>query len=747
MASIGKIARRSFLVGSVAVAGGVAFGYWRYRAPYPNPLEPGEGAVALNPWVVIDGEGVTLITPRADKGQGAVQVQAALLAEELDVDPAEVRTSFGPPAPVYYNSEVVSEGMPVAASDDGIIARLMRGGVSDAAGKFLGMQVTGGSTTVPDGYEKLRRAGAVARETLKRAAAARTGTDVAELRTDAGQVVLPDGTAIPYSDLASEAAEVEAPDFVALRDPSEWRILGQAVQRIDMAAKCTGTQDFGIDHRQEGLLHATVRTHPGWGDSVAAIDSREAEGMRGVERIVQITGGVGVIADNTWRAMRAAEAVRIDWGPSPIAESSDAMWDEFAGSFTDDRRDSRFKDEGDVEAALEGAEVLEAEYRVPFLAHAPLEPMNATVQVGGDRVDVWTGTQIPRFVQDHVAEIVGVRPGQVHVHNMMIGGSFGHRLEDLHVRQAAEVAMRVPGRPVKMTWSREEDMAHDFPRTMQLARMRGAVRDGRVEAYDLSIAAHSTMASQGPRSGIPASGPDVAIVAGAWDQPFAIPNYRVTGYRVPGGVPVSSWRSVGASGNGFLHDGFLDELIHAAGADPLEERIRLCRHAPSRRVLEALGEMCGWDGPTPGEGRGRGVAYCLSFGVPTAEVVEVTATGDGIRIDAVYIAAEVGRVLDPVNFEAQMTGGALFGLGHAMFSELTFAGHRVEQRNYDLYETLRLPQVPRVIEARALETTEEIRGIGEPPVPPAAPALANAIFAATGQRLREMPFSKSVRFV
>ena len=746
MASLGKIARRGFLVGAAAVAGGVAFGTWRLRAPYPNPLAPGDGAAVLNPWVVVDGAGVTLITPRADKGQGAVQVQAALLAEELDVAPESVRTAFGPAAPAYYNSVVAAEGMPVAATDDGVIARLLREEVSAAAGKLLGMQVTGGSTTVPDAYETLRRAGAVARETLKRAAAARTGTAVADLRTEDGQVILPDGTALPYTELAAEAAEVEAPDFVPLRAPSAWRILGQPVERLDMAAKCTGTQAFGIDHRQAGMLHATVRTHPGWGAGAVSVESRAAERMRGVERVVEITGGVGVIADNTWRAMRAAEAVEIDWGPSPIAESTEAMWDDFAASFTEDRRDSRFKDEGDVEGALAGAEVLEAEYRVPFLAHAPLEPMNATVQVTGDRVDIWTGTQIPRFVQDHVAGIVGISADRVHVHNAMIGGSFGHRLEDLHVRQATELAMRVPGRPVKMTWTREEDMAHDYPRTMQLARMRGAVRAGRVEAFDLSIAAHSTFASQGPRWGVPASGPDVAIVAGAWDQPFAIPHYRVTGYRVPEGVPVSSWRSVGASGNAFLHDGFLDELIHAAGADPLEERLRLCRHEPSRRVLEAVGEMAGWDGPRPAEGRGRGVAYCLSFGVPTAEIVEVTETEEGLRIDAIYVAAEVGRVLDPVNLEAQMTGGALFGLGHAMFSELTFAGHRVEQRNYDRYRTLRLPQTPRIVEARALETTDEIRGIGEPPVPPAAPALANAIFAATGRRLREMPFSKSVRF-
>ena len=312
-------------------------------------------------------------------------------------------------------------------------------------------------------------------------------------------------------------------------------------------------------------------------------------------------------------------------------------------------------------------------------------------------------------------------------------------------RQAAELALAVPGQPVKLTLSREEDMAHDFPRQIAMARGRGAVAEGRVAALDLGIAMPSVLSSQMGRQDLPAAGPDLQIVAGAWDQPFAIPAYRVTGYRAPPLAPISSWRSVGASTNGFLHDGFLDELIHAAGADPLEERIRLCDHAPSRKVLEAVGDMSGWGTPLP-EGRGRGVAYCLSFGVPCAEVVEVTDTGDGIRIDRVFVAAEVGRVIDPVNFENQVQGGVIWGLGHAMMGEITFAGGHIEQRNFDTYPFLRQYQCPQIT-VRGLENDSTVRGVGEPPVPPAAPALANAIFAATGTRLREMPFNKHIRFV
>ena len=270
--------------------------------------------------------------------------------------------------------------------------------------------------------------------------------------------------------------------------------------------------------------------------------------------------------------------------------------------------------------------------------------MNAVVRLRDGRLDIWTATQIPLFLVASAAAVAGLAPEDIHLHVQICGGSFGRRLEDDYVRQAVELAKAFPGRPIKMTWSREEDMTHDFPRPLGMARMRGAVKDGKVNAYDLGIACPSVTASQTGRLNMSLPGPDVAIVAGAWDQPFRIPNYRVTGYRVPALVPVSSWRSVGASGNGFLHDCFLDELIHAAGADPLQERLRLCWHEPSRKVLEAVGEMSNW-GSDPGKDRGRGVAFTLSFGVPAAEVVEVTNTSKGIRIDKVFVAVEVGKVL------------------------------------------------------------------------------------------------------
>ncbi|MEL6596781.1 MAG: molybdopterin cofactor-binding domain-containing protein [Pseudomonadota bacterium] len=741
MGRLKTIARRTFLIGSAAVIGGVAFGVYTYRKPAANPLEDGlaQGEAALTPYVKIDAGGITLITPRADVGQGAYMVQAALIAEELDVRLDQITADPGVPSAAYYNGTVAAEGFPLAATDDGLIARTGRG-AADVAGKLLGLQLTGGSSTVPDAFEKLRVAGAVARATLLQAASAETGIPVDQLSTKDGAVVLPDESTLAYTALAATAAGIEPVQEVALKDPSEWRYIGKEMQRLDIVAKSTGTQEYGIDLQMDGMVHATVKCNPRMGGEMISYDATEAEAMRGVKRVVPITGGVGILADNTWRAFQAAEAVTFEWGEAPYPADDAAMWEQVAASFTADHQDSRFKDEGDVDA-MEVA--VEAEYRMPHLAHAPLEPMTATVLLDGGRLDIWTGTQIPRFMQVNAAKLAGLDAAQVHVHVLVSGGSFGRRLEDDYVLQAVELAMAEPGVPIKLTWSREEDMAHDFPRPLQMARARGAVSGGQVTGFDLGIAAPSVAASQLGRLGQPAMGPDVAIVAGAWDQPYRIPDYRVTGYRVPPMVPVSSWRSVGASGNGFLHEGFLDELIHAAGADPLDERLRLCWHEPSRRVLDAVGEMSNWGDALP-EGRGRGLAFTLSFGVPTAEVVEVTATERGIRLDKVYVACEVGRVIDPVNFDNQVKGGVIWGLGHAMMSEVTFSDGMTEQLNYDGYPGMRIYQTPE-IEVRALET-DALRGIGEPSVPPAAPALANAIFAATGQRIRELPLNKSVDF-
>jgi isoquinoline 1-oxidoreductase beta subunit len=749
MASIARIARRTFLVGAGTVAAGLAVGAYLYKRDPANPLRNDlpDGAVTLNPYVRIDARGITLITPRADKGQGAYSVQAALIAEELDVAWGQFQVDPGPPSAAYFNGVVMAEGFPIAATSDSFMARTGRG-AAGVMGKLLGVQLTGGSSTVADAFDRLRVAGAVARQMLLAAAAQQTGVAVAQLKTADGHVLMPDGKRIPYTALAGAAGKLKAPSEVTLKPASEWRLLGKPMQRLDIVPKSTGTAVYGIDLRMPGMVYATVRTNPRRDGGIKRFDAAKAQAARGVLKVVPITGGVGVIANNTWRAFLAANLLEIEWGPAPYPATTQAMFQQASESFTAERQDSRAKDEGDVEAVLQAADpksVVQAEYRVPYLAHAPLEPMNAVVLLKDGRLDVWTGTQIPRFTVTALAAATGLAEDAIHMHVQIMGGSFGRRLEDDFVRQAVELARAHPGVPIKMTWTREEDMTHDYPRPLFIARARGVAAQGQVQACDLGIASASVSASQFGRLNIPTPGPDMWIVAGAWDQPFAIPNYRVTGYRVPEMVPVSSWRSVGASATGFLHECFLDELILAAGADPLAERIRLCSHEPSRRVLQAVGELSGWGTPLP-KGRGRGLAFTLSFGVPVAEVVEVTATPSGIRIDKAFVVAEVGQVLDPVNVDAQLMGGVIWGLGHAMFGELTYADGVAEQTNFHTYQSLRMYQTPTIV-TKALQTAGRIKGIGEPGVPPAAPALANAIFAATGQRIRELPLRKHVEFV
>ena len=735
MGTLSKIGRRTFLIGSAAIAGGVAFGAWRVQTPFANPLKDGlaDGEAAITPFIKIDQDGVMLITPRADKGQGAYSIQTYLLAEELDVDPLNVRTWVGKPSKAYANIALGDEIMP---------------GMGKVIGKIMPMQMTGGSSTVPDMYVRMRRAGAVARETLKKAAAGVHNVKVADLKTEDGHVILPDGQKISYASLAPAAANIKPVQNVELRRSEQWKYLGKETLRTDIIAKSTGTLAYGIDMEMDGMVYATVRANPGIGGAVASYDDSYAKTMRGVQKIMPISNGVAVIADNTWRAIQAANEIEIEWGKGPYPASSTEMWDIMVDTIENAAPNVDEKNDGNVEAALDGADVLEAEYRLPYLSHSPLEPMNAVVKVTDEQVDIWTGTQIPDFIQKHTSKLTGHSIENINMHVLPMGGSFGRRLEDTYVMQTVEIANAMRGTPVKMTWSREEDFAHDYVRPMALARGRGAVKDGKVESFDLDIACQSIMGSQMVRlMGRAMPGPDMTITTGADDQPYSIPNYRVRGYAAREMVPVSSWRSVGASHCGFHHECFMDELIHKAEADPLAERKRLLANDPlSVKVMEKVEQMSGWTGPKPGAGRGRGVAFTLSFGVRTAIIVEVMNTPNGIKITNVWGAGEVGKVLDPVNFEAQFSGGIVFGLGHAMNCEMTYEDYAPVQTNYHDYQAMRLHQTPN-IQVVGLENGDAIKGIGEPGVPPSAPALANAIFAATGKRIRQLPFYHSIDFV
>ncbi len=746
MSRIGKIARRTFLFGTVAIAGGVAFGYWKYRQPYDNPLldDLAEGDAVLTPYVKIDKDGVTIITPRAEMGQGVHTTLAALVAEELEVDLADVRVEHGPASYAYFNGAMLEEGVPYPSTDVGWMAETMRG-LTHVPAKFLGMQGTGGSSSIPDGYEKMRIAGAAARDALMEAASHKSGTPVADLQVKNGVITGSDGVAMTYIDLAPEAAKIEPPADPKLKDPDSWTILRKSVDRVDMVPKVTGTAEFGIDVRLPDMLHATVRMNPRLGGTMERFDASAAGRMPGVEKIVDLGNGIAVIATNTWYAMQAARAVDIKWGKPPYPMTTAEHWKAVEDSFVEERLESTNRDDGDVDAALTGDGVIDLEYRAPYLAHATMEPMNAVAWLRDGKLDVWAGNQAPTFARDFAADVSGLDQEAVAIHTPYMGGGFGRRGELDFVKLAVRVAMAAEGRPVKTTWSREEDTCHDVYRPLAIGRIRARVDGSNLTALDLKLAAPGATDSVMGRAGKSIPGADATIVQAAWDQPYAIANYRVAGYKVPELLPLGFWRSVGASQNAFFHESAMDEIAIATGKDPVEMRLGLMTHEPSRKVLEKAAEMAGWNGGQVGEGRGRGVAFSLSFGVPVAEIVEIAATEHGFKITDAWIAADVGIALDPRNIEAQLMSGLNFGLSAAILSEITITDGEVDQRNFHDYDALRMYQAPR-LEIAVLENMGHIKGIGEPGTPPAAPALANAIFAATGKRLREMPFGKFVDF-
>ncbi len=739
MARVGKILRRTFLIGSAAIVGGVAFGAYYVSRPAANPLKPRDGEAALNPFVLIDQNGVTLIAPRAEMGQGVRTTWAALIAEELDVDLDQVTVLHGPAAAAYYNSALIGEGLPNKGYDITNFQHNL-GEALGVLGRTLSLQVTGGSTSMKDGFERMRQAGASARETLKRAAANRLNLDPGELQTASGNVIAPNGDQIAYKDLARDAAALEPVD-VPLRDPSQWRYLGKSMPRLDMVDKATGTAEFGLDVRLPGMKFASVRMSPRLGGAMIGFDDSAAKSMPGVEKIVDLGTGVAVIASNTWLANQAVEAIEIDWGEAPYPTDTDGIFATIATAF-DDAPNSTMRDDGDVGTLPDGATEITAEYQVPYLAHATMEPMNATALYTGDALELWCGNQAPTLIRMRVAKTAGLDTEAVQIHTPYLGGGFGRRGELDFGDIATRVAMAMPGTPIQTAWSREEDMRHDYYRPGAMARMHGAIKDGTAVLIDGQVAAQScTQQAVGRYTGLPAGGPDKVLVEGFFNQPYAVPNYRMRGHIADLSVPVGFWRSVGNSHNGFFHETFMDEMAHAAGRDPLDFRLELMKneHAPSAGCLEAVRDMSGWTGATP-DGIGRGVAFTYSFGTPVAQVIEVIDENGTIRINKAWIACDMGLALDPENVKAQMFGGMIYGLSAACYGQITFADGEVEQFNFPDYDALRMHTTPEV-EVRVLETNRHMGGAGEPGTPPSMPALGNALFDLTGRRARSLPLN------
>ncbi|MZR14025.1 molybdopterin-dependent oxidoreductase [Maritimibacter sp. DP07] len=738
MGKLGKITRRVFLVGAVAVTGGVAVGAYAVTRDPKNPLKPDEGA-SLNSYVIIDQDGVTVIVPRAEMGQGVQTSLAALVAEELEVPMDMVRVEHGPPAKAYANNKFL-----LPRGYDAEPPMKMVNTVMEAMPRMLGMQITGGSMSTVDAWDKNRIAGAAAREMLISAAAERLGVGRDQLRAENGAIVATDGTRLPYAELAEAAATMTPPDNPPLKDPADWKLIGKPLPKLDQPAKATGTAPFGIDTRADGMKFATVKMAPRIEGEMVSYDASEAEGMAGVEKIIDLGDGVAVVASNTWLAIQAAEAIRFEWGPAPYGATTDEIFADLEAAF-DTEPNITPHDHGEV---TESDDDLVAEYRAPFLSHAPMEPMNATALYTGDRLEIWAGVQGPIITQQQAAEAVGLKQDQVTLHTTIMGGSFGRRGFNEYAIYAARVAKEMEGTPVNVTWSREEDMRHDHYRPGAIARMRGRLDGDRIDTFKADLSAASVMrATMKAFMGIDRQTADAMITEGVAEQPYGFPNVLIRGY-VPERTPrVGFWRSVGNSQNAFFMESFIDELAHKAGADPLAFRLAHIEgtDAETAEVLRTVRDMANWTGETP-EGKGRGVAVTYSFGTPVAEIIEVSDQDGAVKIDKVWIAADLGKIVDPGNVEAQLISGAIYGLSAAMLEEITFEDGKVVEGNFWDHDALRMNNTPD-FEVTALALGGAVGGVGEPGTPPAAAALANAIYDLNGTRLRRMPFRHDIDFV
>jgi isoquinoline 1-oxidoreductase subunit beta len=758
MGRIAKIARRTFLIGAVAIAGGAAFGYYQYRKPRANPLEKdlAEGEATFNPYVKIGADNkITVIAPRAEMGQGIMTTLAALVAEELEVTLDQVTVEHGPTSGAYYNEALLNEGAPFPAFEHSTFQDGMRT-VMGAMGKLLSLQVTGGSTSTVDAFEKMRHAGAMAREMLKAAAAQELGVDVASLKVSGGSISDPKtDTSFTYGALAAKAAAMTPPDDITLKDKAEWRLLGKSQKRVDMRAKVTGAPVFGIDVKLPDMVYGTVKMNPRLGGRMKSFDAKAAQAIPGVIKVVEIDcqfgHGLGVIAKDTWSAFKAADALVVEWGEAPYPADSAAIQKVLDDALAKGGGAS-LRELGDVATQFADAprdKIVDATYTVPFLAHATMEPMNATAQFKDGKLDVWSPNQAPTVTRYICSSIAGLEQADVTVHTTMLGGGFGRRGEMDFSAYATLMAMAADGKPVKVIWTREEDMSHDMYRPAASAKFMARLGDdGLPVALDGMIATPSIMRSvirrNMPSMGNAPLGPDKAITDGAFNQPYAIANQSVRGIDVDLQLPVSFWRSVGNSSNAFFHECFMDEVAVAAKLDPVAMRLKLMADYPAAaKAVEKVAAMSGWGANKPGHA--KGLAFCLSFGGWVAQVVEVAETPAGIKITNVWSAADVGLALDPDIIKAQVISGAVFGLSAAMNQEITFADGMVEQKTFFDFEPMRIHQAPQ-FHVEVLENAPHMGGVGEIGTPPAAPALANAIFALTGKRVRSLPLSKEVKF-
>ena len=707
--------RRAFLKAGAAVSVGLVVAFFMpqgARRALAQDVAKKPAQIPPNAFVhIAPDNSVTVLLKHSEMGQGVWTSIPMVLADELDCDWSKVKAEHAPAAPEYAHTA-------------------------------FGLQMTGGSTSTWESFAQLREAGATARALLIAAAAQKWNlADTGGCRTENGYVYCGDKKA-SYGELAQAASKLPMPTNVALKKPEEFRLIGKPTRRLDSKAKVTGTAEFGIDVKRPNLLIATIARGPVFGAKVKSFDATKAKAVPGVVDVVQVPNGIAVLGKHFWSAKQGRDALVIDWdlgaGAKISTEGLRAEYRKLAQT-----KGAVAKTAGDVDAVLKAGNLIEAEYEVPFLAHAPMEPLNCTVEIGKDGCEIWTGTQFQGVDQMTVAKLLGLKTEQVRIHTTFLGGGFGRRANPHSdfIVEAVEVA-KASKKPVKVVWTREDDIHGGYYRPMWVSRLRATLgKDGKPDAWAHTIVGQSITAGTLFAGAMIKNGIDDNSVEGAADSPYlgGIAAHRVDLHSPTSPITVQWWRSVGHSHTGFVVESFVDELAHAAKQDPLAyRRALLPEKSRERLALDLAAEKFGWGKPLP-KGHAAGIAVHASFGSYVAQIAEVSVQNKQIKVHRVVCAIDCGPVVNPLTVEAQMQSGIAFGLGAALHSEVTFKDGKVEQSNFNDYVVLRSNEMPKV-EVHIVPSTDKMGGVGEPGTPPIAPAVANAVFASTGQRLRQLPF-------
>jgi isoquinoline 1-oxidoreductase beta subunit len=704
------VARRRFLARAAGVGGTVLLGLT--LPGFAGPENRGAAAVAraaggqLNAWLIIAADNTfTVIVDRSEMGQGVYTALPMLLAEELEISMDAITVVAAPVGEAYVNP--------------------LNGG-----------QVTGTSNSIQDGWDKLRLAGAQARTMLVAAAADRWRVDPKACRVKDGAVHGPTGNTSTYGALAAAAAKRPVPTQVELKARAGFQLIGRPCPRIDSPTKVDGSAQFGIDVKLPGMLYGAVAQSPVLGGKIAALEATAAAAMPGVRRIVEVPGGVVVVAEHFWQALRARDALQITWDGGANARLDTAAIRALLERAASSNPGLRARTDGDAAAALESAaQSLQSVYELPMLAHATMEPMNCTADVGADGCDLYVGTQVQQAAQLAAAAAAGLDPGKVRVFTTLLGGGFGRRL-DVDFIPAAVSASKAVGAPVKVIWTREDDMTHDTYRPPAREQLRGGLTaDGRLVAWTLHITSPSITARVAPET----TDPFDSVVEAALNCPYEVPNFALSYTRQEIGIDVGYLRSVSHAPNCFAIESFMDELAAAARVDPVQFRLRMLTAKPRHtRVLKTAAERAGWG--RAAAGRYQGVAFMEGYSTHIAQIAEISVTDGVLQVHKITCVVDCGQMVNPRIVESQIESGIVFGLSAALWGEISIDAGQVRQTNFNSYRLVRGNEMP-VLDVHLIDRDAAPGGIGEPAVAPVAPALCNAIFAATGRRLRSLPIA------